>query len=213
VAIPDSDVTVQFGAGRAEMNVQNLSMGDYGVLANSLGPNWQTASRPAVVSFDVVWTGPITRRVSVTNGTLGNQYAGNYVENQVTVTWSGTNLATGFTFTANPGTLNTSPKLAFAELGQEQNGIFFSSSTDTAKGVIADAVLTNAPVASPANSANTGTALLTLPIAARPAVITVTNSQAVQATPGPVHAPTGRAHAPLTDQLFADFGHELVESL
>jgi hypothetical protein len=78
-----------------------------------------------VVSFDVVWSGPITRRVSVLDGTLGNHYAGEYVENQVTVTWSGTNLATGFTFTSNPGTLATSVvDGGFAELGQERNGSF-----------------------------------------------------------------------------------------
>ena len=58
------------------MNVQNLSIGDFGTKANGLGPNWQTVSVPAVVSFDVVWSGPITRQVTVTNGTLGNQYAG-----------------------------------------------------------------------------------------------------------------------------------------
>jgi len=195
------------------MNVQNLSLGDYGVLAKSLGPNWQTASEPAVVSFDVVWSTPVARRVSVTAGTLGNQYAGDYVENQVTVTWSGTNLATGFTFTANPGTLNTSPKLAFAELGHEQNGIFFSISPDTANGIIADAVLTNALPASPANSANTETALVRLPIAAEPGVITVTSSQAVHAAPGPVPPPAGRAHSPLIDQFFADLSGELWETL
>jgi hypothetical protein len=82
-----------------------------------------------VVSFDVVWSGPITRRVSVLDGTLGNQYAGEYVENQATVTWSGTNLKTGFSFTANPGTLATSSvDGGFAELGHERNGSFFQTS-------------------------------------------------------------------------------------
>jgi hypothetical protein len=63
----------------------------------------------------------------VLNGTLGNNYAGNYVENAVTVTWSGKNLATGFAFTSNPGTLATSSfDGGFAELGHERNGSFFS---------------------------------------------------------------------------------------
>jgi hypothetical protein len=133
VAIPDRDVTVQFGAGRAEMNVQNLSLDDFLTKPIGLGPNWQTASAPAEVSFDVLWSGPITRHVSVTNGTLGDQYAGDYVENQVTVTWSGTNLATGFSFTANPGTLATSAfDGGFAELGHEQNGIFFGTDSTAA---------------------------------------------------------------------------------
>jgi hypothetical protein len=108
------------------MRVDNLNLRDYGTLANATGSNFDNPNffDPAVVSFDVVWSGPITRRVSVPNGTQGNNYAGEYVENQVTVTWSGANLATGFSFTANPGTFATSPRGAFAELGHEQNGIF-----------------------------------------------------------------------------------------
>src|SRR5262249_49605373 len=75
----------------------------------------------------------ISRRVSVPDGTLGNNYAGNYVENQVTVNWSGKNLATGFSFTANPGTFATSAvDGGFAELGQERNGIFDAGATASA---------------------------------------------------------------------------------
>jgi hypothetical protein len=197
------------------MNVQNLSIGDFGTKANGLGPNWQTASVPAVVSFDVVWSGPITRQVTVTNGTLGDQYAGDYVENQVTVTWSGTNLATGFSFTANPGTLATSVvDGGFAELGHEQNGIFFdSSSTDTANSRKADAVLTHALAVSTEPVSSAGTLLLAPPIAAGPAAITVTNSQAGHAAPGPLYPPAGAGHAPVIDQLFADLSGGLAETL
>jgi hypothetical protein len=125
VAIDDSDVAVQFAAGKAEMRADNLSLADYGNLANATGANFQTAFDPAVVSFDVVWGRPITRRVSVPDGTLGNHYAGEYVENQVTVTWSGTNLETDFTFTSDPGTFATSfHDGGFAELGHERNGTF-----------------------------------------------------------------------------------------
>ena len=68
MAIPDSDVQVHFGAGTAEMHVRNLALDDYGKIPTALGPQWQTAFDPAIVSFDVVWSGPITRAVSVTNG-------------------------------------------------------------------------------------------------------------------------------------------------
>jgi len=138
VPIDDSDVSVQFAAGKAEMSVKNLALDDYHFLANAIGPNFDNPATEddAVVSFDVVWSTPITRRVDVTNGTLGNNYAGNYVENQVTVTWSGTNLATGFSFNSNPGTFATSFfDGGFAELGKERNGIFDapdSSATDSA---------------------------------------------------------------------------------
>jgi len=124
--IDDSDVAVQFAAGKAEMRVDNLSLGDYGTLANATGADFEEHEDPAVVSFDVVWSRPITRQVHVPDGTLGNNYAGDYVENQVTVTWSGTNLTTGFSFTSDPGTLASSSfDGGFAELGHERNGTFF----------------------------------------------------------------------------------------
>jgi hypothetical protein len=114
------------------MRVDNLATRDYHTGANALGKDtFETAFDPAVVSFDVVWSGPITRRVHVRDGTLGNHYAGEYVENQVTVTWSGTNLKEGFTFTANPGTFATSVvDEGFAELGHERNGIFVGEGED-----------------------------------------------------------------------------------
>jgi hypothetical protein len=209
-------VSVQFAAGKAEMRVNNLAIEDYHFLANAIGPNFDndSADDPAVVSFDVAWSGPITRRVTVTDGTLGNNYAGEYVENQVTVTWSGTNRATGFSFTSNPGTFATSFfDGGFAELAKEQNGIFFdSSSTDTANRVQAGAVLPHALVAWPANSASTGTALVTPPIPARPVAITVTSSQAVRAAPGAVQPLAHAAHAPVIDQLFADLSGGLWET-
>jgi hypothetical protein len=117
------------------MSVTNLAVDDYGKIPIALGPNFEAADQPAVVSFDVVWGSPITRSLSVTDNTHLDHFTGEYLENQATVTWSGTNLATGFSFTANPGDLSTSaPGRGFAEIGQEQNGIFFSpdSSTDSA---------------------------------------------------------------------------------
>ena len=124
VAVDDSAVQVHFGAGTAELTVNNLALDDFGTKANALGPNWQTAFVPATVSFDVVWSGPITRRLSVSDSTDVDQFTGDYVENQASVTWSGSN-ANGFTFTANPGNFSTSFD-AFAELAHEQNGSFFS---------------------------------------------------------------------------------------
>jgi hypothetical protein len=120
-AIPDNNVQVNFAAGKAEMHVQNLVMEDYFKLPNALanGPEVD-----ATVSFDVVWSGPVTRRLNVPDGSNGNRFAGEYVENQATVTWSGSN-ELGFRFTANPGDFSTSvPGRAFAELGHERNGIF-----------------------------------------------------------------------------------------
>jgi hypothetical protein len=108
-------------AEKAEMHVRNLALEDYfDIIPNSLadGP-----AAEATVSFDVVWDGSVTRRVNVTDAAHG--FTGTYVENQVTVTWSGTN-ELGFAFDANPGNFSTSfPERTFAEIGREHNGIFF----------------------------------------------------------------------------------------
>ncbi|HZV03842.1 MAG TPA: hypothetical protein VE999_02015 [Gemmataceae bacterium] len=132
--IPDSDVQVNPAAGTAEMHVSNLSEVSYyspsGFAGNiSLGPNWQTAGVDANVSFNVVWNGPVTRRVNIKDAADG--FAGLFNEvnnNNVTVQWSGSD-ASGFSFTSNVGNLATSTALApgnfFAQLAHERNGIFF----------------------------------------------------------------------------------------
>ena len=137
--VPDSDVTVNPGAGTAEMHVNNLPELDYfspdgNAALLSLGPTWQTNYFDATVSFDVVWSGPVTRRVNIRDA--ANGFAGTFNENQATVTWSETS-ASGFTFTSNPGSFSTSvpedplvngvsaPLNFFAEVGEERNGVFF----------------------------------------------------------------------------------------
>src|SRR5260370_6365839 len=123
VAVPENDVHVNFAAGTAEMHVHNLALRDYGNIPTALGPNFRTAFDPATVSFDVVWNPPVTQRLHILDGENGNDFSGRFNEDQVTVTWSGRNLATGFRFHANPGDLGTSVD-TFAELGRERNGIF-----------------------------------------------------------------------------------------
>jgi hypothetical protein len=134
VAIPDEDVTVNLGAGRAEMKVENLPLDDYFTKANAFGANFETADVPATASFDVVWSSPVTRRLDFQDTTHIDQFGGEYVEDQVSVTWSASN-ANGFSFTANPGTFSTSFN-AFAELAHEQNGTFFRSDRDSAAALV-----------------------------------------------------------------------------
>ena len=141
------------------MNVQNLTIGDSINKKLAFGPNFQTFD-PAVVSFDIVWSGPITRLVSVPDGTLGNNFAGTYAESQVTVNWSGKNLATGYSFTANPGTLATSTfDGGFAELGLERNGIFDA-------GALAISASTGTMIAAPQGRLNSGSPSLGTPTGA-----------------------------------------------
>jgi hypothetical protein len=144
--IPDRDVQVNPLTGAARLHVQNLPELDYyspagqGDLA-SLGPTWQTGYFDAAVSIDVVWSGPVTRRVNVRDA--ANGFAGIFNENQATVTWSAKSQS-GFRFTSNPGNFSTSvpevpgvngvsaPLNFFAQVGLEANGIFFPS--DSAAG-------------------------------------------------------------------------------
>jgi hypothetical protein len=139
--IPDEDVQVNPGTGAAELHVRDFSLLDYyspqgtGDVA-SLGTTWQSGYFNATVSIDVVWSGPVTRRVNVTDA--ANGFAGTFNENQATVRWS-VHSESGFDFVSNPGDFSTSvPEVAgvngvtaplnfFAQVGHEQNGIFFPS--------------------------------------------------------------------------------------
>jgi len=140
---------VQINPVTAEMHVHNLAALDYPADfgSGSLGPNWQTAYVPATVSFDVVWTGPVTRRVTVVDAT--DQFAGTFNENQAVVTWSAQS-SSGFSFISNPGDSSTStpgaPNISttyfFAEIGHEKNGIFFPHGQDRDENItlVSDAV-------------------------------------------------------------------------
>jgi hypothetical protein len=109
------------------MHVTDLHLEDYFNFPNGLADGHEV---DATVSFDVVWGGPVTRRVEVEHGSNGNRFAGEFVEDQATVTWSGSN-ELGFRFRSNPGDFSTSaPGRAFAELGRERNGLFVEEGED-----------------------------------------------------------------------------------
>jgi hypothetical protein len=132
--VPDSDVRVDPVEGTARMHVHNLAALDYpeDFASGSLGPNWQTAYVPATVSFDVVWSPPVKRLVTVSDAT--DQFAGTFAENRATVVWSAKS-ASGFRFqslpgnslTSTPGAPNIATTYFFAEVGHERNGSFFPS--------------------------------------------------------------------------------------
>ena len=80
-------MTINFGAGVAEMKVDNLALGDYFTKPNAFGPNWATNFVPATASFDVVWSAPVTRRLEFQDATNVDQFSGTFVEDQASVTW------------------------------------------------------------------------------------------------------------------------------
>jgi hypothetical protein len=108
-------VNVNYGAGRAELKMTNLSCFDYGNIPNALFRNGPPAI-DAKVSFDITWDGPISQRGPIT-GPPGSK--GQNLLNASTMTWSASN-ATGFKFVSNPSGTTSH----FAQLAQVKNGVF-----------------------------------------------------------------------------------------
>jgi hypothetical protein len=126
--IDRGSVRVNLGEGSASLHVADLDVEDYGTVVNALqdGP-----SVPASVSFDVSWKDPgddgdddsnddgdnQNNRIKIRNADLG--FRGEYVRNTATLVWSASE--SGFSFDAKP------LASGFAEIGHEQNGVFFRS--------------------------------------------------------------------------------------
>jgi hypothetical protein len=204
VAVPDDDVSFNPSAQALEMHVHDLHLDDYFNIPNGLR---QGAENDATVSFDVTWSGPLTRHYSVNDTMFG--FAGTFAEVHANVTWSGGNDATGFHFQADPGDFGTTVALGgtpFAEFGFERNGVFFQPDGSNGQGGNAvDAVLVQALAGSPAAPALAGS---TLPLRTRPAEPTAGISVGAG---GSIQQPSvasrlAGAAAPIRaiDQLFAD---------
>jgi hypothetical protein len=69
------------------------------------------------VTYEIVWSDPITRDITVRDTTNG--FAGRFLENHASMTWSASQV--GFSFVSDAPETSTS---VFAELGRERNGIF-----------------------------------------------------------------------------------------
>jgi hypothetical protein len=117
VHIPAHNVSVDLDDATAHMHLEGFAVDDYGTLANALldGP-----SKPATVSFDIRWSG-VRARVEVRDLVLG--FAGKFIEDIAHVSWSANVPSTGFSFQSAPASTSTT---AFAEIGTERNGVFFS---------------------------------------------------------------------------------------
>ena len=115
MALPES-VDVNLGKGSAVMRGTRLTMPDFGDFTNSLFGGGQTV--PASVSFTVQWSG-VADRMNVVNTTDG--HAGEFVVNRAQMEWSA--VVGDYEFVSEPMSTSTS---GFAEIGHEQNGVFFS---------------------------------------------------------------------------------------
>jgi hypothetical protein len=113
-------VTVNFGAGKAQMTASDLAVYDFFDIPNALLRFENPVSVPATCSFDISWSGPVTDRSPVT-APAGS--AGELVMCQATMQWSA-HSASGFSFVSDPhGTTSV-----FAQLGRVTNGVFAADS-------------------------------------------------------------------------------------
>jgi hypothetical protein len=139
---PDG-VTVNLGAGKANMVATDLALEDYFTIPNALFRFEDPVSIPATCSFDISWNGPVTDRSPV-SGPAGS--AGELVMCQATMQWSAQS-ASGFRFVSEP----TGTKSVFAQLGRVRNGVF----ADQPAAASQKAAATGIPIAG-ANAARLG---------------------------------------------------------
>jgi hypothetical protein len=114
VRIPDENVSVNLGAGRASMHFTDQAVMDFGSIPNAIGNG---PSSPATVTYDLEWSG-VVQRSQVSDTASG--YAGQFIQTNATINWTA-HAANGFAFTSDAGGQST----VFAEIGHERNGVFF----------------------------------------------------------------------------------------
>jgi hypothetical protein len=114
VRIPDENVSVNLGAGRASMHFTDQAALDFGNIPNALGNGPSVA---ATISYDLEWSG-VSQRTQVRDDAQG--YAGQFLLTDATINWTA-QAANGFSFNADVAGQTT----AFAQLGHERNGVFF----------------------------------------------------------------------------------------
>jgi hypothetical protein len=115
VRLPDDNpLLVDFEAGEATL-IADIDLLDYTKVPNAraLGP-----AVPAGVSYEVRWSGPSSRDISVKDADHG--FRGRFVENKATLAFTASQA--GFKFVSDPASTSTT---VFAQLGRESNGIFF----------------------------------------------------------------------------------------
>jgi hypothetical protein len=116
---PQDTLSVNLGAGRAHLSANDVPMLDFFDIPNALFRFEDPVSTPAVCSFDIHWSGPVTDRSAV-SGPPGSE--GTLIESTATMSWSATN-DLGFRFETDSGPTTS----VFAQLGRVRNGVFGDS--------------------------------------------------------------------------------------
>ena len=121
IEIPLTGIDVQLETGHASMEARNIPILDYSTVTNALfagGPS----PVPGSVSIRVVWSG-IDETVTIRNtDPIYGGFEGKFIRNSAQMEW--TARAGDFSFASEPLATSSS---AFAEIGRERNGTFFSA--------------------------------------------------------------------------------------
>ena len=132
IPIDPDDLRINLEDGRASLRVEDLTIPDFHDLANNLtnGQGLSTIKPPippiapvrATVSFDVEWSGVISR-AKVVNET--QNFSGDFIQTGSTIKWSSEQ--DGFFFDSEEP--NPARNIG-AVIGRESNGVFFGQEGD-----------------------------------------------------------------------------------
>jgi hypothetical protein len=116
VPVPKSAVEASPGAGNARFHLQSFAVDDYHDFFNAISPS--PTSQPAIVSFDVRWTGarPKTKLHDTTFG-----FEGDFIAGTATIAFTAQDVGSNVVYTSDPAGQTT----AGSGVGHERNGIFF----------------------------------------------------------------------------------------
>ena len=130
IPIDPNNLRVELNSARASFHVADLAIPDFHDLANNLTnghglsnpPIPPIAPVPATVSFDVEWSGEISRATVVNEA---QNFSGDFIKTGSTIKWSSEQNGSFFDSEEPDPTRNIG-----AVIGREANGVFFGEQPD-----------------------------------------------------------------------------------
>lgn len=131
IPIDPDELRIDLENGKASVRVEDLAIQDFHDLANNLTkghglsnpPIPPVAAVPATVSFDVEWSGVVSRGKVVNEA---QNFSGDFIETGSTIKWSSEQ--NGFFFDSEDP--NPARNIG-AVIGHESNGVFFGQEGDS----------------------------------------------------------------------------------
>lgn len=116
IEFPGAAMSAAPGAGTAHLHGESVAVDDYHDFFNAISPS--PTSQPAIVSFDVRWTGarPKTKLHDTTFG-----FEGDFIAGTATIAFTAQDVGSNVVYTSDPAGQTT----VGSGVGHERNGIFF----------------------------------------------------------------------------------------